>query len=97
MLTSSEYLHQALSSYDAQGFLERYYDAIKSRYEGKAVPFNKEEFISQMRSGKKFTYVIGYMDGPKRNSRSTYAKYLTVDAARKLEAKGDKCIIMGLK
>lgn len=97
VLTSSEYLHQALSSSDAQGFLERYYDAIKSRYEGKAVPFNKEEFISQMRSGKKFTYVIGYMDGPKRNSRSTYAKYLTVDAARKLEAKGDKCIIMGLK
>ena len=50
-----------------------------------------------MRSGKKFTYVIGYMDGPSRNSRSIYAKYLTVDAARKLEAKGDKCIIMGLK
>ena len=29
--------------------------------------------------------------------RGAYAKYLTVDAARKLEAKGDKCIIMGLK
>lgn len=96
VLTSSEYLHQALSSSGAQSFLERYYDTIKSRYKGKAVPFNKEEFISQMRSGKKFTYVIGYMDGPNRNSRSTYAKYMTVDAARKLEARGDRCIIMGI-
>lgn len=97
VLTSSEYLHQALSSSDAQGFLERYYDTIKSKYKGKAVPVNKEQFISQMRSGKKFTYVIGYMNGLSRKSRSTYAKYLTVDAVRKLEAKGDKCIIMGLK
>lgn len=61
------------------------------------MPFKKEQFISLMRSGKKFTYVIGYMNGISRKSRSTYAKYLTVDAVRKLEAKGDKCIIMGLK
>lgn len=97
VLTSSEYLHQVLSSLDAQSFLERYYDIIKSKYDGKIVPFNKEQFVSQMCSGKKFTYVIGYMNGPNRKSRSTYAKYLTVDAARKLEVKGDKCIIMGLK
>lgn len=97
MLTSSEYLHQVLSSSGAQSFLGRYYDIIKSRYDGKAVPFNKKQFVSQMRSGKKFAYVIGYMNGPNRKSRSIYAKYLTVDAVRKLEAKGDKCIIMGVK
>lgn len=61
VLTSSEYLHQALSSSDAQGFLERYYDTIKSRYEGKDVPFKKEQFIEMVASSDSFQSLVKYV------------------------------------
>lgn len=96
VLTSAEYLHMALASTGTEPFLRQYYNSISGLYKKGNILVSEEQFISTMRSGKVITYVIGYMHGLNKNSRSTYAKYLTVDVTRKLNAMGYDCIFVGL-
>ena len=86
----------ALASTGTEPFLRQYYNSISGLYKKGNIPVSEEQFISTMRSGKVITYVIGYMHGLNKNSRSTYAKYLTVDVTRKLNAMGYDCIFVGL-
>lgn len=50
-----------------------------------------------MMSTNKYVYVAGYLDGYRRDTNATYAKYLCVDLKKKLKLQGMDCCIMSLK
>lgn len=99
VLTAAEYLQQNLARGERQAFLEGYYDAILYNYtkNGKTLSIAKEDFISIFSSGRTIKYVIGYIDGYKKESRATYAKYLTMETVKKLSAKGLGCIVLNIR
>ena len=52
---------------------------------------DKTEFKKYFQGSHKIHYLIGYLKGYDENSRSTYAKYLTVEVIKKLLDKGFDC------
>lgn len=98
ILTAAEYLHQMLAYGGNEEFLGSYYDAIEAKYQedNLTVPFNRADFVQQFRSGKNVTYIAGYMTNYRRDSRATYAKYLTLETKKKLAAKGFSYVIIGI-
>lgn len=98
VLTAAEYLQQRLARHDRVKFLEDYYDSINSKYRsaGHSLDILKQDFVASLLSGKTFHYVIGYMSGYKKTSRATYAKYLTIETAKKLAAKGYRCSVLNI-
>lgn len=55
-----------------------------------------DSFIARLKSSQ-ICYVAGYLTQFKRNSNSTYAKYLSIELWRKLKAKGIDFVIVGLE
>ena len=53
-------------------------------------------FKSHFQGQPQICYLIGYLQGYKKDSRSTYAKYLTVETNKKLIQKGYNCISIAL-
>lgn len=98
VLTSAEYLQQNLARHDRIQFLESYYDSIKEKYDakGKKLKITKDRFVQILGSGRPIKYIIGYIDEYKKNSRSTYAKYLTIHTVKRLAAKGYSCNILNI-
>lgn len=98
VLTSAEYLQQNLARRGRESFLDSYYDAIADKYSKaqKSFTIKKDEFITMLTSGRSFKYVIGYIDGFKKGSQATYAKYLTIETVKKLTAKGIGCIVLDI-
>lgn len=93
VMVSASYLQQRLSSPDKDDFLEKYYETIATKYgEDIKIPVDKSEFKKYFLDASKFHYLIGYLKGYDENSRSTYAKYLTVEVNRKLTDKGFDCV-----
>lgn len=93
VITSASYLQQMLSSANRDDFLEEYYEKIISKYKntGIKIPVDKTEFKKYFQGVPKIHYLIGYLKGYDENSRSTYAKYLTVELINKLLGKGMDC------
>ena len=93
VMTSASYLQQMLSTVNRDEFLERYYESIELKYKnaGITIPVNKAEFKKYFQGSPEIHYLIGYLKDYKENSRSTYAKYLTVETIKKLSVKGFKC------
>lgn len=98
VLTAAEYLQQNLARGERQAFLEGYYDAILHSYtkNSKILSIAKEDFVGIFSSGRTIKYVIGYIDGYKKESRATYAKYLTMETVKKLSSKGLGCIVLNI-
>ncbi len=98
VLTAAEYLQQRLARHDRVKFLENYYDSIHSKYltAGYSLDVPKQDFVASLQSGKTFHYVIGYMSGYEKTSHATYAKYLTIETAKKLAAKGYRCSVLNI-
>lgn len=98
ILTAAEYLHQMLAYGGNEEFLGEYYDAIEAKYQkdNLTVPFDRAEFVQQFRSAKNVTYIAGYMKNYRRDSRATYAKYLTLETKKKLTAKGFSYVVLGI-
>lgn len=98
VLTAAEYLQQNLARGERQAFLEGYYNAILHNYakNNKPLSIAKEDFVSIFSSGRAIKYVIGYIDGYKKESRATYAKYLTMETVKKLSVKGLGCIVLNI-
>ncbi|MBQ5390351.1 MAG: hypothetical protein IIU58_05530 [Clostridia bacterium] len=96
MLTAAEYLQQRLARYDRVEFLENYYNKISAKYESdeETLSITKEEFVNALNSGRTLHYVTGYIQRYSSNSNATYAKYLTVETAKRLSAKGYKYSVM---
>ena len=98
-LTSAEFFQRHRALHSREAFFEMYFNKIQSKYNSKklSMPFSKEQFVEKMCNLPNVNYVIGYIDGFKENSRTTYAKYLTIDVTKKLATKGYRCTIVNTK
>ena len=98
VLTSAEYLQQNLARHDRTKFLESYYDSIKEKYDaaGKNISITKNTFTQVLCSGRSIKYIIGYINGYRKKSKATYAKYLTTQTVKKLAAKGYSCNVLNI-
>lgn len=89
---ASEFINtKRLKDFDV--FIDEYYDAIckkRNIYKGK---IDKTEFISSFKN-KKICYIALYLENSGKESKSNYAKYLTVDINKKLSVKGMEFLIM---
>jgi uncharacterized protein (TIGR04141 family) len=90
ILVAAEYFQMHRFAYDAKEFLESYYSKIEdaAKVYGRTLNVSKQEFVTQLSSTKRIVYLAGYLDGYKRDSQSTYAKYLSIELQKKLMAKG---------
>ena len=98
MLTASDYFLKHKMSYDFKAFLGKYYDSIKnaaSTY-GRLLPINKDEFVNILFNAKQYVYISGYLNGFKKESSATYAKYLSIELKKKLAAKGIETFTISL-
>lgn len=88
ILTAADYLFKKTNTTERKEFLSEYYDAIKSKHPIALAIKNisKDEFI-QLFINKKICFVAGYIEGLKKNTRSKYAQYLSVELNRKLHMK----------
>ena len=98
ILSSAEYLSMHRFSSDSTMFFEEYYDKIAetAKKKDRLISIGKAEFVDWIKSAKSVCYVAGFMKQYKRNSDSTYAKYLSIELKRKLNAKGFEFAMIGL-
>ncbi|WP_313164667.1 DUF6119 family protein [Sedimentibacter sp.] len=95
ILTAAEYLQRNLTI-NGSDFLSEYYDQICKIRKMIILPqVSKQEFI-QLFTDKKICFIAGYLDGYKKDSDSTYAKYLNIEINKKLCYKGYDFIPMGI-
>lgn len=98
VLTSAAFLQNKLSFANKSDFLHNYYSKILSIYNRKGLKLPEDEatFESHFQNQIKICYIIGYIKDYKEDSKSNYAKYLTVETVKKLEQRGFKCITLGV-
>lgn len=98
ILSSAEYLSMHRFSYDSTSFFEKYYDKIAetAKKGDRLISIGKAEFVDRIKNAKSICYVAGFMKQYRRDSDSTYAKYLSIELKRKLNAKGFDFAIIGL-
>ncbi len=95
ILIASDLLQKKSQLSASRSFFEDYYDLIQCKYHDSSL-LNKNEFVKKMIGAKKYVYVAGYINGFKKNTKSTYAKYLCVDLKKKLIAKGMDFYVVSL-
>lgn len=98
VLASAEYLQKNLAMIGRKEFLSSYYDNVESKYRRlrKSLSITKEQFIAAFDGGRSICYLIGYAKNFSNKSRSTYAKYLSIETKKKLLGKGYRCLILAL-
>ncbi len=96
MWASANYFQSKMNSSLRNEFLELYYKSISKRYEDNnyTVPLTRSDFVSLF--NKKVFFVAGYMTGYSLQSRSLYAKYLTIDSYKKMSDMGYQYICMNI-
>jgi len=96
ILTAAEYL-QKNRLLNGSKFLAEYYEQIcKIHNTSRLKLVTMQEFV-QLFSDKKICFIAGFLKGYTKNSRSVYAKYLTIEADKKLSDKGYEYIPVGIK
>ncbi len=96
MLTSAECL-RGNHTIIGIGFLRTYYRTICDKYGVNELSIINEDDFLKLFENKEICYVAGFLEGYKDNSKSTYAKYLTIEAHRKLSDHGISFIPLGIK
>ena len=98
VLTSAEFFQQKRNIENNKEFFEEYYNSISNKYkrEKLELSISKDDFLDNMKSTKKIIYVVGYINDYKKNSKSNYAKYLTIESNKILEKKGFKLYVVGI-
>lgn len=99
ILAASEYFQIRRMSMERKTFFREYYEKIKHASEkyGRLLSFDEEQFVNILESAKHFCFIAGYLSNYHRDSRATYAKYLSIELKKKLAAKGFDCCIIGLE
>lgn len=77
VMVASEVFTNMVNSSNRDKDLRKYYNSIKSKYYSGIDDFLSEDEFKKL-FNKQPVYVAGYLQKFKRNSRSTYAKYLSV-------------------
>ncbi|WP_304509972.1 DUF6119 family protein, partial [Anaerotignum sp.] len=95
ILTAAEYL-QKNRSINGSDFLEKYYAKICKLHNTKKLPQASEQDFVQLFNSKKICFIAGFLNGYKHDSKSVYAKYLTIEANKKLLDKGYAYVPMGI-
>ena len=99
ILSSSESLSIHRFSLDATSFFEDYYTRVveKANKEHRQVTIGEKEFVDLFMNTKNtICYIAGYLHGVNKHSKSTYAKYLSIEIKQRLKEKGYDYILMGL-
>lgn len=95
MLTAAEYL-QKRRFVGGSDFLSKYYLQICRKKKLKKLHQASEQEFIQVFTEKRICFIAGFLDGFKKNSNSVYAKYLTIEANKKLSDKGYDYIPLGV-
>lgn len=95
ILTSAEYVQKVLQGISRDEWLKKYYSEIVATRPKIAQMVSAEEFTSVM-TNKNICYLAGYLSGFRKKTTSTYAKYLTIEAGKRLSAKGYGFISMNV-
>ena len=98
ILSSSESIAIHRGQFDANSYFEDYYNKITetAKRKGRNVAIEKQKFIEMFRNAKSICYIAGYLKSFRKDSNSTYAKYLSIELQQKLKRKGFDFIIVGL-
>lgn len=96
MWAAANYFQNKMNSSTKTSFLEIYYEIISERYQKNKhnVPLSMRDFKKLF--SKKVSFVAGYMTGYTLQSKSLYAKYLTIDSYKKMNDMGYGYICMNL-
>lgn len=94
---SAYYMQRMLMSNRRNEFLAELYESIYKLYarKKKTLMISLEKFEKLF--SKKICYIAGYLSGYNNNSKSYYAKYLSIDLLKKLQWMGYKCVFMDIK
>jgi hypothetical protein len=87
ILTSAEYIQKVLQGIHRDEWLKKYFNEIVAKRPTIARNVSIEEFTSVMTS-RNICYIAGFLFGFQKKTTATYAKYLTIEAERRLSAKG---------
>ena len=99
ILAAAEYFQIKRMSSERTEFYREYYNKIRITADeyNRNLALNEEQFIEMMENAKHFCYVAGYLNNYRKDSRATYAKYLSIELKKKLTSKGFGCCVMGLE
>lgn len=96
ILTSAEFINHYLMEKDKKEIFEKYYDDILNKYpNNKIKSLSKTEFVDLF-SKPHVYYVAGFMENLSNDTDSNYAKYITLDANKKLMGKGYKLLLFSI-
>ena len=94
ILTSAEFINHYMM--DKKDFIEKYYDDILKKYPNNKVrKLTKGEFV-ELFNKPNIYYVAGFMKNLSDNTDSNYAKYITIDASKKLIEKGYQLLLFDI-
>ena len=94
ILTSAEFINHYMM--DKKDFIEKYYEDILKKYpNNKIKDLTKEEFI-ELFNKPNIYYVAGFMEKLSDKTDSNYAKYITIDASKKLIEKGYQLLLFDI-
>lgn len=93
---SANYLHDQLISVNKESTLKEYYEKISQKYskERNEIPISEKDFLQLF--DKKLFFIAGYMNGYKLEGQSSYAKYLTLDNAIRINDMGFEFLTMNI-
>lgn len=96
ILTSAEFINHYLMEKDKKEIFEKYYDDILNKYpSNKIKSLSKTEFVDLF-SKPNVYYIAGFMENLSNDTDSNYAKYITLDANKKLIEKGYKLLLFSI-
>ena len=90
IITSAEFLQKTLFSLERIPTLNQYYQRIVAQREqhGNVRSIITQQEFADLFINRKIVYIAGYLDNYRLNTRSTYAKYLTIETGKRLATKG---------
>lgn len=97
ILTSAEFINHYLMEKDKREILGKYYHDIIKKYpnNNKIKTLTEDEFIDLFKKPNIY-YIAGFMEGLSDSSQSNYAKYITLDASKKLKEKGCNLLLFNI-
>lgn len=95
ILTSAEYIQRILQSLNRDELIEKYYNDIIKKRPISSKKVTAKEFNSIMLE-KNICFIAGYLSGFRKKTTATYSKYLTIEAEKRLGAKGYEFVSMSV-
>lgn len=97
ILTSAEFISHYNLSQNKNQILEKYYEEILEKYPNNKIRnVEKDKFVELFTNSSEIYFVAGFMDGVSETTNSNYAKYITIDASKKLNEKGYKLLMFNI-